>query len=148
MGEIREFRGKYRFLSNFWPTEVVLDDIIYPSVENAYQAAKTQDINLRFKICGLTPGEAKKFSRTFSTRNDWEKIKIETMEYLIRQKFRSPKLKNELLLTEDKELIEGNYWHDNFWGRCYCSRCKNRKGLNILGRILMKIRGELRNQKP
>jgi len=46
-------------------------------------------------------------------------------------------LKEELLATEDWELIEGNTWNDSFWGVC------QRKGENHLGKILMKIRKEL-----
>lgn len=38
---ISEFQGQYRFLSNFWPAVVQLDGIYYPTVEHAYQAAKT-----------------------------------------------------------------------------------------------------------
>ena len=38
---ISSFTGDYSFLSNFHPAEVSLDDINYPSVEHAYQAAKT-----------------------------------------------------------------------------------------------------------
>lgn len=50
-------------------------------------------------------------------------------------------LKEALLATGDSELIEGNTWRDYFWGVC------NGKGQNKLGKILMRIRAELRNQK-
>lgn len=52
-------------------------------------------------------------------------------------------LKKKLLETGDAELIEGNYWHDNTWGQCYCPRCKNKIGENHLGKLLMKIRESL-----
>lgn len=38
---IDSFSGNYRFLSNFWPCVVTLDDQQYTSTEHAYQAAKT-----------------------------------------------------------------------------------------------------------
>jgi predicted NAD-dependent protein-ADP-ribosyltransferase YbiA (DUF1768 family) len=38
---ISSFTGEYRFLSNFYPCVVHLDEEVYPSVEHAYQAAKT-----------------------------------------------------------------------------------------------------------
>ena len=44
-----------------------------------------------------------------------------------------------------KELIEGNNWHDVFWGKCSCPRC-NGGGQNHLGKILMKVREELKQQ--
>ncbi|GAH15684.1 unnamed protein product, partial [marine sediment metagenome] len=40
---IQEFQGEYRFLSSFYPAEVELDGVTYPTVEHAFQAAKTLD---------------------------------------------------------------------------------------------------------
>ena len=42
--KIGEFQGEYRFLSNFWPAPVEFEGITYPSVEHAYQSAKTMDM--------------------------------------------------------------------------------------------------------
>jgi predicted NAD-dependent protein-ADP-ribosyltransferase YbiA (DUF1768 family) len=36
-----------------------------------------------------------------------------------------------------REIIEGNEWHDYFWG------VYNGKSKNVLGQLLMAIRGEL-----
>ena len=47
-------------------------------------------------------------------------------------------LKKKLLETGDAELIEGNYWHGCYWGVC------EEQGENRLGKILMRIREELR----
>ena len=60
------------------------------------------------------------------------------MKILLRQKFGDAWLRAKLLATGDAELIEGNYWHDTFWGMC------NGKGENHLGRLLMEVRSELR----
>ena len=49
-----------------------------------------------------------------------------------------------LLGTSTKELVEGNYWHDNVWGDCSCEKCKNIKGQNLLGKQLMQVRQEIR----
>lgn len=51
-------------------------------------------------------------------------------------------LAKKLLNTPDKDLIELNYWHDNYWGSCTCNKCNN-KGLNKLGEILKKVKNEL-----
>lgn len=40
---INTFNGDYRFLSNFYPAEVLFEGITWPSVEHAFQAAKTDD---------------------------------------------------------------------------------------------------------
>ena len=140
---VKEFQGKYRFLSNFWNlpvNPVMLDGMPYPTVEHAYQAAKTLDPQRREVIrMQETPGKAKRAGRKVRIRADWEKVKLSIMEDLVRQKFtNSDNLTERLLKTGDQELIEGNTWNDTFWGRC------RGVGKNHLGKILMKIREELR----
>lgn len=138
-GRITEFQGPYRFLSNFWPCDVFLDGVRYPSVEHAFQAAKTLNTEMRLYIRDLgTPGEAKKAGRGVTLRTNWEIIKNNVMGDLLRQKFiyNSP-LKNMLLATSTLELIEGNTWGDTYWGVC------NGVGENHLGKMLMSIRAEL-----
>ena len=63
------------------------------------------------------------------------------MEELLRNKFSDPVLKQRLLATGNRELIEGNHWHDNFWDSCTCDRCRN-NGQNLLGKLLMKLSSE------
>jgi predicted NAD-dependent protein-ADP-ribosyltransferase YbiA (DUF1768 family) len=77
---------------------------------------------------GITPGEAKKLARKLTAqgylRKDWEQASLGIMEGLVRQKFSLyPTLREKLLATGDEELVEGNYWHDNFWGACSCRKC-------------------------
>jgi predicted NAD-dependent protein-ADP-ribosyltransferase YbiA (DUF1768 family) len=55
-------------------------------------------------------------------------------------------LKEKLLATGNKHLIEGTYWHDNCWGDCYCEDCVDIVGENRLGEILMEIRSDLRGE--
>src|SRR4051794_10492805 len=71
IAKIDSFQGEYRFLSNFWPAEVVYEGVTYPSVEHAYQAAKTLSIEERKRIASLpTPGEAKKEGQKLIKRPD------------------------------------------------------------------------------
>lgn len=65
------------------------------------------------------------------------------MKEILLCKFSDDKLKKKLLDTGHRKLVEGNYCHDNFWGSCYCPRCKNFEGKNFLGNILMEIRTKL-----
>jgi predicted NAD-dependent protein-ADP-ribosyltransferase YbiA (DUF1768 family) len=61
------------------------------------------------------------------------------MTMVVRAKFTQNRiLADKLIATGDTELIEGNNWRDYFWGMC------NGKGKNNLGKILMKVREELR----
>jgi hypothetical protein len=56
-------------------------------------------------------------------------------------------LRKKLLATGDATLIEGNYWHDNYWGVCTCENCVSNGivGRNRLGTLLMKVREEIKN---
>ena len=142
---INRFSGMYTFLSNFYPVTVTLDGIEYSSVEHAYQAAKTLNSDLRITIKYISnPGKVKSAGRSLKLRDDWEQVKLDVMLDLIRQKFKDPILRIKLLDTKDQELIEGNYWHDNFYGDCFCDNCKDIAGKNNLGKILMMVRDEIR----
>ncbi len=134
------FFGAYRFLSNFWPAPVRLagDRFLYPTVEHAYQAAKT-DLRYRAGVqSARTPADAKRQARALPLLPDWESRKLRVMEDLLRQKFSHPGLRRLLLATGDAELVEGNSWGDTFWGVC------RGRGQNHLGRLLMAIRAEIR----
>jgi ribA/ribD-fused uncharacterized protein len=91
-----------------------------------------------------TPGKAKRLGRQATLRDDWEQDKMNVMEAALRKKFAIPELREKLLATGDAWLEEGNYWHDNFWGVCHCLKCQDEMGWNHLGKILMKIRDEIR----
>lgn len=137
-GMIVSFSGAHRWLSNFAPVEVVLDGEVYPTVEHAYVAAKTLDLGVRAAVRALkTPGEAKRFGRTFKLRPDWDDVKLEVMESLLRQKFLQLPYRQLLIETGDTPIVEGNTWGDTFWGVC------RGIGHNHLGELLMTIRAEL-----
>ena len=135
--DILEFQGEYRWLSNFWPTQVLLDGYIFPSVEHAYQAAKTHP-SQRGPFRNCTAGQAKRLGRKVKMRIGWEQKKVMTMRMLLAQKF-SPDsdLGEKLKATGNCQIIEGNHWGDVFWG------VYNGYGQNWLGRLLMERRAFL-----
>ena len=135
---IDSFTGKFRFLSNFHERPVRMDGVTYTTAEHAYQTEKTEfpDEKILVMKC-LTPGQAKRQGRENTMRRDWESIKLEVMEEVVRAKFCDSTMQTLLKNTGDSELIEGNNWGDTFWGVC------KGEGRNELGKILMKIRGEL-----
>lgn len=143
-GIIKEFQGKYRFLSNFWRCRIVYYEEKYNSVEHAYQAAKFTDKDIREKIKNAkTLGEAKRIARRNrdKIRKDWNEVNLKIMEQLVIFKFLEPDLYDKLIETGQKYLQEGNYWGDTFWG----VDLKTGKGKNNLGKILMKVRDGLRD---
>lgn len=139
---ISGFFGQHRFLSNFYPAEVTLSSVTYPTVEHAYQASKSIDAGERelIRLCSM-PGLAKRMAKNLRhLRPDLldVNVKLRIMEDLVRQKFKIKELRRQLLATGDKELEETNNWGDHFWGTSHGD------GTNHLGHILMKIRSELR----
>lgn len=145
---IDKFDGKYEFLSNFYNSEIFYEGITYPTVEHAFQAAKTLNQDERIAISKLdTPGKAKRAGRKCNLRKDWEEIKNDVMYQCVKAKFQDPELKNLLLETKHRYLVEGTTWHDNYWGNCSCEKCKSIQGNNQLGKTLMRVREELRKEE-
>ena len=145
---IDEFQGKYGFLSNFYDSEIEIeyDGLKFESVEAAYQAQKCMRRSEKEKFTKLNPSESKRLGRKVYLQPDWDKIKAGIMYELVKIKFTTHEdLKEKLLETGDQELIEGNWWHDNFFGKCTCLECKKKEQRNELGKILMKVRKEIQN---
>jgi len=144
MKTISQFRGPYFFLSNFYYCPVMYQGIEYPSSENAYQSAKSDDQGWKI-ICRYNskPKVVKAQGRTIKLIADWENKKVGIMEEILRIKFSNPALKKLLLDTGDMHLQEGNWWHDKFWGIDF----QTGEGENVLGKLLMKIRNEIKREE-
>ena len=139
---IKEFRGKYYFLSNFSSYPVTYQGIQYKNNEAAFQSMKVLDEKKRKQFENLPPNKAKALGRRVALRNDWESVKDRIMYEIVKAKFTdNPELANQLLDTGDAELVEGNHWNDTYWGVC------KGKGLNKLGKILMRVRDELKEER-
>ncbi|WP_160310950.1 GTP cyclohydrolase II [Streptomyces sp. 150FB] len=139
---IDRFAGPWEFLSNYSPAQVRLGNRPYPTVEHAYQAAKTTDEQVRARIAATPdPDEAKALGRRHANRPDWEEAKVVVMRALVEEKFRAPDLRERLLATGSAELVEGNDWGDRFWGVC------DGHGQNTMGLILMAIREQARRRQ-
>ena len=136
---IDKFKGKYFFLSNFYEAPVMYEGLIYLNNEAAFQSAKLEDVSKRISFCSINPSKAKSKGRRVQLRYNWEKIKDEVMYQCVLDKFtRNSELKEKLINTGDEELVEGNDWGDTYWGMV------NNKGKNVLGKILMRVRKELK----
>ena len=134
---VDKFSGEYRWLSNFYPCDIVYGGVTYPSVEHAYVASKTLDIPTRANILTMTAGQAKRYGRTIPIRDDWDDVKLNLMMDFVGQKFKNNIELRKKLIDTTCTIVEGNTWNDTFWGMC------NGKGQNMLGRIIMTVRCEL-----
>ena len=158
---ITSFRGEFFFLSNyFMPSPVEMYGITFPSVEHAFAAAKLdpnggvhdRDTVMRkmMEIAACPkPNDAKRMGRArFLAGNpfmrpDWDAIKHKLVATLVTRKFEDhPVLRDKLLATGDRLLIEGNDWGDKIWGAI--EKDGFLIGQNMLGRILMELRTQLR----
>ena len=140
MQVVTSFRGEYSFLSNFYVCPVEIDGLKFNSSEAAFQSFK--DLSKQRMFTCLTAKNAKSFGRKVTLREDWDKIKIVVMYNVVKAKFtQNPSLARRLLETGDTRLIEGNTWYDTYFGVC------NGVGENYLGKVLMLVRKELREEK-
>ena len=137
---IDSFNGKYCWLSNFYMEPCGTTN------EHRYQAEKAKHHpELRTQILGAnTPGLAKRLGRSVPCNMRWwQGVREKAMIRGLRVKFSHPEMRDLLLGTGNAVIIEGNYWHDNYWGDCKCRKCRGNPGMNRLGTMLMQIRDEL-----
>lgn len=81
-------------------------------------------------------------SNKANRRSDWDNVKVGIMRDILRAKAEQHEyVRRKLLATGDRELIEDS-WRDDFWGWG-----PNKDGQNMLGKLWMEIRGQLKEQK-
>lgn len=137
---IREFRGRYAFLGSDWRADVEFEGAFYPTAAHAIAAARTTDAAERRIIAAqVSAADARRRADAVQLRADWDRIKIDAMERIVRDKFtRHPILRERLRRTGDAYLENGNAEGDRLWG------VSSGVGENRLGIILMKVRDESR----
>lgn len=137
----------YGCFSNFSPHGIHLQGTGWPTVEHYYQAQKfvgTPDAALIPLIYAApTPDKAAALGRdrTRQVRPDWEQIKAQVMRGAVLKKFLTHSDIQLILISTNNELIVENSPIDYYWG---CG--ENKTGHNYLGKILMSVRQEIRQQ--
>ena len=139
-------RGEFGPFSNFSRHGVTIGKKKYKTTEHYYQAQKfiKTDTLWCLKITKATlPKEAARMGRNRSKkmRRDWESVKVDIMRKALRVKAEQhPVIKELLLGTGDRKIIEDSP-NDWYWG---CG--SDGKGKNMLGRLWMELRRELRGE--
>jgi len=134
---ITEFKDEYRFLSNFFHAPIKIGrHNVYPTNEHAFQALKCVNPDDHGQVMSAkTAAEAKKLGKQVIIKPNWNEIRNDVMFFINMVKYTTHQdLKQRLLATGSRELIEGNWWKDIYWGVC------EDVGENHLGKILMRIR--------
>lgn len=136
---ITNFRREYSFLSMSYPAVITYNGIVFYTAEAAYQAQKMTSRKEQEKMSALGLEAVRKRGQKISPRPDWEKIKTQIMYEIQLAKFsQSPHLKEKLLSTAGKTLLDTGYAHNPYWTEM------RGEGENNLGKILMKVREELK----
>lgn len=140
--------GGYSNMASGYP--LIINDIQIRSSEALYQALKyTNYPEIQLKILEQTsPMTAKMVAKPFKEliRPDFEIIKIRIMKWCVYAKLlcNYDKFSHLLLESENKMIVEESR-RDNFWG---AKRTQDNKliGINVLGRILMEARENLKKE--
>lgn len=122
-----------------YPAVITYNGIVFYTAEAAYQAQKMTSRKEQEKMSALGLEAVRKRGQKISPRPDWEKIKTQIMYEIQLAKFsQSPHLKEKLLSTAGKTLLDTGYAHNPYWTEM------RGEGENNLGKILMKVREELK----
>jgi hypothetical protein len=111
--------------------------------EHFFVALKTTDDHLReWVLQAGNAATAKKRGKVLVLRQDWDTGFDKTAMHLalILKFSANDDIRSRLIDTGNKQLIEGNWWHDNKWGNCECIKCSTIQGQNNLGVLLTQVR--------
>jgi len=137
-------RFKFSNFNEFRPY-VRVEGIVYKTPEHLYQSRKTLNIKERNVVAGAgSPGIAKQIGKRVQLRGNWNEIKLDMMRRVKEIRFDQPYWEKQLLNYKG-EIVEWNWWHDNYWGKCVCDKCKEKEKLNMLGKIIQEIKKRKEN---
>lgn len=132
----------YDVFNNFSAHAVEIDGLVYPTSEHAYQAAKCTDVQGKKEIqIAKSPLQTKELSSkkyAAAKRPDWDRVKLEVMESILRAKLAQHQEVRDALIRSAQEEIAEDSPVDSFWGRG-----KDGNGQNNLGKLWMKIRADI-----
>ncbi|MEZ0095266.1 NADAR family protein [Streptacidiphilus sp. EB129] len=134
----------YGCFSNFSAHSLDLDGHVWPTSEHYFQAQKFFDTRHADLIRrARTPLRAAELGRDPSKplRRDWDRVKDDVMRRAVAAKFRAhADIRDILLSTADEAIVEDTS-ADHYGGRG-----RTGTGKNMLGRILMRTRSQLRSE--
>ena len=140
------YEQEFYMLSNFSAFSLRWKGRKFDTSEHAYHFEKFRgDALVRGLVAdAISAHEAFKIAeqhREFR-RPDWDAVKVDTMRSILHAKVGQHEyVRRKLLETGDRELVE-NSWRDGFWGWG-----ADQQGQNMLGKLWMEIRAEIRGGK-
>ena len=145
------FNSEHSVLSSFHPVEITYEDKNFKNLEQAYQhkrakKAKNQEVE-HFIMNNPDPRACKAASRKIVDSENWNEDLDQVMESLVEIKAQLSRVREFLLKTGEKDLVEAT--GDLYWacGATFRSKkCQNNKttGKNKLGKLWMERRAKIR----
>lgn len=147
---VRFYEHDFYVLSNFSAFGIEWSGRWFPTSEHAYHWEKFYDGDPRDEAnCPIaytimharSAHDAFKYAEQNKAhrRSDWDDVKVGIMRDILRAKAAQHEyVRRKLLATGDRELVEDS-WRDDFWGWG-----PNRDGQNMLGKLWMEVRAEIR----
>ena len=142
------YEQDFYVLSNFSAFNLERDGLTFPTSEHAYHYEKFatdemgphSDVGYEIMVAPSAHEAFKIAERNRHLRRpDWDDVKVGIMRDILRAKAAQHEyVRRKLLATGDRALVE-NSWRDGFWG-WGADGC----GHNMLGRLWMEVRAELR----
>ncbi len=140
------YEQDFYVLSNFSSFNLQWKGYTFPTSEHAYHWEKFfPDVSVRHIAEDIlnapSAHEAFKIAERAKSarRPDWDQVKVDVMRDILRAKAKQHEyVSRKLLATGDRELVE-NSWRDDYWGWG-----PDKDGQNMLGKLWMEIRAELR----
>lgn len=139
---VRFYEHDFYVLSNFSAFRVTFDGQTFDTSEAAYHYQRfTDSADGRWILYAYSAHDAFRYAQDNKGRQrwNWDEIKVGIMRDILRAKAAQHEyVRRKLLATGDRELVEDS-WRDDFWGWG-----PNRDGQNMLGKLWMEVRAELR----
>jgi ribA/ribD-fused uncharacterized protein len=135
-------KGNYGFMTNFARFFQMVDGIMYPTNEHYYQSEKANNIALKMWIANApNPYAAMMAGRNLRPKEmveNWEEIKFDIMLKGLRAKFSQNIIAKTKLFATNDVIIHEDSPTDLIWGKL---------GQDMLGKLIMQVRDELRLNK-
>lgn len=135
--------GAYGCFSNFYPSPIVVGGKEWPTTEHYFQAMKFKGTPYEEEIRNLaTPmiAAAAGRDRTKPLRKDWEEVKDNVMYMALFAKFTQHANLRSILTGTDNALLVEHTHKDRYW-----ADGGDGTGKNMLGKLLMRVRDELKD---
>jgi ribA/ribD-fused uncharacterized protein len=140
-----KLKDPFGCFSNFSRHPILLKGILWATNEHYFQAHKQIGTERYLQIAyAASPRIAADMGRdrTYPLRSDWEQVKDSIMKEAVVAKVQQhPEVLKKLMETGDEEIIEDSPI-DYYWG---CGA--DGTGKNVLGKILMEVREELKTER-